>query len=80
MKNNTLIMKVTEDGFIWKLISVDQAEKVFEHLPIYRLYEDDSEALCEFWTDIVPDGVYALEVGYVSTEDKSKILRSILIH
>lgn len=73
-------MKVIEDGFIWKLISVDQAEKVFEHLPIYRLYEDDSEALCEFWTDIVPDGVYALEVGYVSTEDKGKILRSILIH
>ena len=73
-------MKVLEDGFIWKLISVDQAEKVFEHLPVYRLYEDDSEALCEFWTDIVTDGVYGLEVGYVSTEDKSKILRSILIH
>lgn len=58
-------MKVTNDGFIWKLISVNQAEKIFEHIPVYRLYEDGGEALCEFWTDIVPDGVYALEVGFV---------------
>jgi hypothetical protein len=73
-------MKVTEDGFIWKLISVDQAEKLFEHIDVYRLHEDGSESLCEFWTDIVPHRVYGLEVGFVSTEDKSKILRSILIH
>jgi len=73
-------MKVLEDGFIWKLISVDQAEKLFDHIDVYRLHENDSEFLCEFWTDIVPNGVYGLEVGYVSTEDKGKILRSILIH
>ena len=33
-------MKVLEDGFIWKLISVDQAEKLFEHIDVYRLHED----------------------------------------
>jgi hypothetical protein len=70
-------MKITNDGFIWKIISIDQAEKVFEHLPVYRLYEDDSEALCEFWTDIIPDGVYALEVGYISFEDKLKLINNI---
>lgn len=71
-------MKVTEEGFIWKLIAANQAEKIFEHIPVYRLYEDDTEALVEFWTDIVPDGVYGLEVGFTNVENTKKILDRFL--
>lgn len=73
-------MKVTEDGFIWKLITPIEAETLYDITDVYRLYEDDSESLVEWATEITSEGVYALEVGYVSTEDKGKILKSILIH
>lgn len=70
-------MKVTADGFIWKLITPMEAETLYDITDVYRLYEDDSESLIEWATEITSEGVYALEVGFVSFEDKLKIINSI---
>ena len=70
-------MKVTADGFIWKVIPPRVARELYKILPIYRLHEDESEVLITWKKDIVPDGVYGLEVGFISFEDKMKLIRNI---
>lgn len=42
-------MKEVRDGFIWFVVSQEQAEKIFinEIFDIYKLYSDGSEALIE---------------------------------
>lgn len=66
-------MKVTEDGFIWKIISPILAEQLYEILPVYRLYEDGSESLVEYSTDITSEEIYGIEVGYPTHKEVVKI-------
>ena len=42
-------MKITRDGFVWKLITAEEARKIWdaEIFEIYKLYDDDSEGLIE---------------------------------
>lgn len=42
-------MKITGDGFVWKLITAEEARKIWdaEIFEIYKLYDDDSEGLIE---------------------------------
>lgn len=41
--------KTCADGFVWLLVSHEQARKLWkaDAIPLYRLYEDDSESLIE---------------------------------
>jgi hypothetical protein len=73
-------MKITDEGFIWKVITPTQALYIFKHMPVYRLYEDGSESLIETKEEINFDRVYGLEVGFISKEDKIKILSNSIIY
>jgi hypothetical protein len=68
-------MKITADGFIWKVIPQNEAETLYGLTDVYRLYEDDSESLVEWVTEITSEGVYALEVGHMTMKDIVKILK-----
>jgi hypothetical protein len=62
-------MKITKDDrYVWKIIDPMEAEVLFDIFPIYRLYEDDSESLVEFISDITSDGVYGIGVGFLPEE------------
>lgn len=59
---------VTDDGFVWMVISKDEAYRLFdlEEREIYRLYDDDSDAIIESEDQIdTHDGRFAIEVGKV---------------
>ncbi|WP_373804333.1 hypothetical protein [Bacteroides heparinolyticus] len=62
-------MKVTKDGFVWKLITGDEARKIWdaELFEIYKLYDDDSEGLIEneerLQEEIAAGSQLAIEVG-----------------
>lgn len=42
-------MKIIKDGFVWKLLTAEEAEKLWDLdiFEIYKLYDDDSEGLIE---------------------------------
>lgn len=54
-------MKVTADGFVWLLVT-EKAEEVFSSglFSLYKLYDDDTEALIETFEDLD----LALENGF----------------
>lgn len=59
---------VTDDGFVWMVISKDEAYRLFdlEKREIYRLYDDDSDAIIESEDQIdTHEGRFAIEVGKV---------------
>lgn len=47
-------MKEDRDGYIWFVVSQEQAEKIFinEIFELYKLYSDGSEALIEEFSEI----------------------------
>lgn len=47
-------IKITTDGFVWKLINKEKAEKILmlELFEIYTLYNDESESLILNFEDI----------------------------
>ncbi len=47
-------MKVTDDGFVWKLIDRNKAEKILmlELFELYALYNDGSESLILNFADL----------------------------
>ena len=47
-------IKITADGFVWKLINKEKAEKILmlELFEIYTLYNDESESLILNFGDI----------------------------
>ena len=53
-----------DDGFQWKVVTKDFAEKNFEKTSIYKIYEEDqSESLVEDELDLVdPEAVFAVEL------------------
>ena len=62
-------MKTTQDGFVWKLITAEEARKIWdvELFEIYKLYDDDSEGLIEseerLLEEITGGAKLAIEVG-----------------
>lgn len=62
-------MKITRDGFVWKLITAEEARKIWdaEIFEIYKLYDDDSEGLIEseerLLEEIAAGSQLAIEVG-----------------
>jgi hypothetical protein len=64
-------MKVTADNFVWKLVTIEQAEFIFslDLFPLYALYEDDSESLIENYDEIkeyTDNGCsLGIEVGFI---------------
>jgi len=67
-------MKITQDNFIWKLVTQEQAEFIFslELFPLYALYGDESESLIETFDEIKTifengDSV-GIEVGFIKNE------------
>lgn len=69
-------LKVTKDGFVWKLIGYDTA-KTFWYMQvaeIYRLYDDDSEALIESVDELnrtIRIGLQiGVEIGFIKDMEK----------
>lgn len=64
--------KVCVDGFVWLLVNHEQARKLLrmEAIPLYRLYEDDSESLIEteeYLEETIRRGYrIGIEMGFVS--------------
>lgn len=77
-------MKITKDNFIWKIITNEQAEALFntDCIEIYRLYEDGSEALIDHVhqiDDAFSDcDLLALEVGHYIQDQSGFINDNIL--
>lgn len=61
-----------DDGFKWKVVSKDFAEKNFSKTAIYKIYESDqSESLVEDESDLVdPNAVFAVEESKPSPSPK----------
>ena len=55
-------MKVTNSGFVWKLVDGEKAKDIFAlgMFELYIIWTDDSESLVESWTQLNN----ALESGY----------------
>jgi len=69
-------MKVTQDNFVWKLVTQEQAEFIFslELFNLYTLHSDDSESLIETFDEIktiFENGAkVGIEVGFIKTKDE----------
>lgn len=68
------MMKVTDDGFVWKLIDKEKAKKILmlSLFELYVLYNDGSESLIENFGDL--DDAFdngdkvGIEVGRIKNE------------
>jgi hypothetical protein len=63
--NNDKNMKVTQDNFVWKLVTEEQAEIIFslEIFDLYAIYYDDSESLIENYDEIRSTFAKGIKVG-----------------
>ena len=69
-------MKIV-DGFVWKLITHDQAVDLFQDntFDVYVLYDDDSEAAVTSITELLdllehhPETQFGIEVGHLTKEE-----------
>lgn len=60
--------KTTKDGFVWLVLTVNEAMKLYDanDIPVYRLYDDDSEGLVDTEDDIMNHaGMFGIEVGFI---------------
>lgn len=68
--------KTCSDGFVWLLVTLDQARKLWKAnvFTLYRLYDDDTEAEIESEEDLemaIEQGCQiGIEVGFVSQLSK----------
>lgn len=67
-------MKVTNDGFVWKLVDGDIAKDIFVLglFELYLIHYDDSESLIETYVELnnaIENGSeIGIEVGYIGVE------------
>jgi len=67
-------MKITQDNFVWKLVTQEQAEFIFslELFNLYTLHSDDSESLIETFDEIktiFENGAkVGIEVGFIKND------------
>lgn len=67
-------MKVTNSGFVWKLVDGEKAKDIFAlgMFELYIIWTDDSESLVESWTQLnnaLESGYQiGIEVGHIEVE------------
>jgi len=54
-------MKITEDGFVWKIINLREIKDYL--CAVYVLHDDGTESLVTSDSECTPDNVYGVEVG-----------------
>ncbi len=63
-------VKICEDGFVWHVLTESEAKRAMQYVEVYKLYDDDSEALIEseseIKTHIRRGGYVGVEVGYIN--------------
>jgi hypothetical protein len=78
--NKGMGMKITKDGFIWKLICFEEAKVIFSSgaLQIYQLRDNDVEGLIENFEDLSECGErdiqIGIEVGKIEVEQAKEII------
>ena len=62
--NNYIMNKITEDGFIWLLVT-DKAKEIYQSglFELYKLYDDDSEARIESMDDLNKTLANGMDIG-----------------
>ncbi len=57
--------KITQDGFAWKILGNDEARELFSQgKSLFALYDDESEALIEYDTDLDNAIDHNVQIGY----------------
>lgn len=58
-------MKITKDNFVWKILTLEEAEAIFEEniFEVFTLYPDGSEKLVTDIQDIISTIDSGLDVG-----------------
>ena len=67
-------MKITKDGFIWKVITYKQAKVIFNTFLVFELNDNDTESLIPTLKDLKKakkyNAVFGLEVGFLLKKNK----------
>lgn len=68
---NKSIIKVNKNGFVWRIVSKEEARLIWEHqlMELYILYDDDSEGLIESkyaLEQALQDWFVGIEVGHLT--------------
>lgn len=62
-------VKITDDGFVWHVLTEAEAKQALGKVEVFALYDDDSEALveseCEIESHIRRGGYVGIEVGFL---------------
>ncbi|GAE14616.1 hypothetical protein ACTMKN_11005 [Bacteroides pyogenes] len=62
-------VKITEDGFVWHVLTEAEAKQALGKVEVFALYDDDSESLIENEKDIETHirrgGYVGIEVGFM---------------
>ena len=77
-------MKITKDGFVWKVINKEQALRIWnaniKALELYVLHSDDAESLIESdeqFFDAIENKLYiGIEVGQIETDITKEIIEN----
>lgn len=58
-------MKRMDDGFVWKILTKEEARVLYGTMEVYKLYDDGSEGLVESEEEIESHGgQFGIEVGF----------------
>ena len=75
-------MKITKDGFIWKLIDFNEAKVIVSSgaLEVFALWENDVETLIENYEDIInfaeAGAEFGIEVGTITDNQAKEVLEN----
>lgn len=62
-------VKITEDGFVWHVLTEAEAKQALSNVEVFALHDDDSESLIESETEIETHicrgGYVGIEVGFI---------------
>lgn len=72
-------MKVNQDGFVWRILSTEEARFIWEHqlMELYVLYDDDSEGLIESKDALeqaLQDWCVGIEVGHLTGSESDYLM------
>lgn len=72
-------MKVNQDGFVWRILSTEEARFIWEHqlMELYVLYNDDSEGLIESKDALeqaLQDWCVGIEVGHLTGSESDYLM------
>lgn len=76
---NESIMKVNQDGFVWRILSTEEARFIWEHqlMELYVLYTDESEGLIETKDELeqaLQDWLVGIEVGHLTGSESDYLM------